>query len=87
MKTVILGSFAASFLIALVPLYVSVQHDAMGEFCKNDSLAPCSFDYFYAGGIWASWFVIIFVSLIGILFVIRLCMIGFKVITNKFSGR
>lgn len=87
MKTVISVSFAASFLVAFVPLYVGIQHDAMGEFCKNDSLDSCSFDYFYAFGIWTSWFATIFVPLLGILVVTRLCIVGFKVITNKSSGR
>ncbi|MCL7423467.1 MAG: hypothetical protein M8364_21485 [Methylobacter sp.] len=87
MKTVILSLFAASFLVAFVPLYVGIQHNAMGEFCKNDSLDPCSFDYFYALGIWTSWFATIFGSLLGILVVTRLCIVGFKVITNKSSGR
>jgi hypothetical protein len=86
MKTVILGSFAASFLVAFVPLYVGIQHNAMGEFCKNDSLAPCSFDYFYALGIWTSWFATIFISLVGISVVTRLCIARYKVITNKSSG-
>lgn len=87
MKTVISGLFAVSFLVAFVPLYVGIQHNAMGEFCKNDSLDLCSFDYFYVFGIWTSWFAIIFGSLIGISVVVRLCIVGYKVITNKTSGR
>jgi hypothetical protein len=88
MKTVILGSFAASFLAAFIPLYVGIQHNSMGEFCKNDNLDLCSFDYFYAFGIWTSWFAAIFISLIGISVVTHLCVVGYKVITNKStSGR
>ncbi|WP_442499161.1 hypothetical protein [Methylobacter sp. sgz302048] len=87
MKTVLSGLFAVSFLVAFVPLYVGIQHNSMGEFCKNDDLDLCSFDYFYAFGIWTSWFAIIFGSLIGISVVVRLCIVGHKVITNKTSGR
>jgi hypothetical protein len=87
MKTVLSGLFAVSFLVAFVPLYVGIQHNSMGEFCKNDDLDLCSFDYFYAFGIWTSCFAIIFGSLIGISVVVRLCIVGYKVITNKTSGR
>jgi hypothetical protein len=87
MKTAILGSFAASLLVAFVPLYVGIQHNAMGEFCKNDSLDPCDFDYFYALGIWASWFATIFISLMVISVITHLCIAGFRVITNKSDGR
>lgn len=87
MRKLISGAFSASFLIAFIPLYVGIQHDAMGEFCKNGSLDSCSFDYFHALGIWGSWFAVVFLSLTGVLFIARLCIVGFKVVTDKSGGR
>lgn len=87
MKKAFTGALAASFLAAFIPLYVAIQHNAMGEFCKNPSPDSCAFDYLHALGIWGSWFILFFLSLSGILFVARLCVAGFRAVTNKTGER
>ena len=58
---------AISILIGVVALYAGLQHNAMGEFCRNDNLDVCDIDYLYALGIFLSWFI---VSLLVQIFVI-----------------
>ena len=87
MKIVIACLVAAAFLVALVPLSVGIQHNAMGEFCRNGNLDTCSFDYVYAIGIWGLWFVAVFGALVAVLIVARLCFVGLKAVINKPDGR
>jgi hypothetical protein len=54
-RTLICTTIAA--MVAVVPVYVGITHNPMGEFCSGGNLDECSLDWSYALQLWLSWFV------------------------------
>lgn len=56
-RTLICTTIAA--VAAVVPVYVGITHNSMGEFCSGGNLDECNLDWLYALQIWFSWLVVL----------------------------
>ncbi len=52
-------------------LYAGMQYNAMGEFCRDDSLDVCKIDYLYASATFLSWVVVSFLTQIIAIYLVR----------------
>lgn len=69
--------------LAGFPVYVGIQHNAMGECCLNGDLDICDFDYFYAAMIWFSWFIVLSVPTTLVTVIFRFCISRYKALAEK----
>jgi hypothetical protein len=80
MRYFIFVVFLIACSIASFALYAGIQHNPMGEFCKNEDLSTCDFDYIYALIIWLSWFIPFFVLPAAVMIAIKYAI---KVLTRR----
>ena len=72
MKRALLVSFSISVLLGIFALYAGMQHNTMGEFCRDDNLDVCKIDYLYASFIFLSWVVVSFLAQIIAIYLVRI---------------
>lgn len=82
-KRIVTICLLISVILAILPVYVGLQHNAMGEFCVNDILAPCDLDYLYASSLWLSWLVFIFIVIAASSFIINVLLSAWKALTRR----
>ncbi len=59
-------------LLAIIPVYVGLTHNPMGEFCLNGNLDNCKFDWLYIFQLWLWWFFAVAIAQIIAVFLVKL---------------
>jgi len=86
MKKTLIIPLLVSLIIASLALYVGLQHNSMGEFCKEVEV-NCNIDYLYSAGIWSAWYITSFVVQISIIYILKLLLHFKKRVLTKRSSR
>lgn len=77
MKASLIISGVISFVVASVIIYIAIDHNPMEAYCENIS-DNCRLNLLNISGLWATWFVAVYLSQVLIIIIFKYAANFFK---------